>query len=64
MTKKRIDLELVTVNGRVIALGGPDDTVEELDMEKRTWTRLPMKLKRNRMFGFKATVMERSLLCN
>ena len=69
MTTVRSWTQLVTVNGRVIILGGSDgegdllDTVEELDMGERTWRRLEVKMKEPRgMFG--ATVMERQYLCN
>ena len=64
--------EMVTVNGRVIILGGSQynpygpypvlDTVEELDMEQRTWKTLEVKMKKPRL-DFAATVMERRDLC-
>jgi len=74
MTTKRSLPQMVTVNGRVIILGGyiprplpwprslTLDTVEELDMEQRTWRRLEVKMKTPR-YRFAATVMERRDLC-
>ena len=60
--------QLVTVNGRVVVMGGKDgddntlDTVEELDMGQRTWRRLGVRMKRPRS-GFGAEVMDKNILC-
>ena len=67
MTTARWEFQLVTVNNRVVALGGTDgdtlDTVEELDMREETWRRLDGVRMKTPRRGFGATVMERRLLC-
>ena len=68
MTTGRDGAQLVTVNGRVIILGGTGDsttlgTMEELDMGQKAWRRLGVRMKKPRM-GFSAAVMERRYLCN
>jgi len=68
MTTERMDAQMVTVNGHVIMLGGfadghKLDTVEELDMEQRTWRRLGVRMKTPR-YGFGATVMDKRDLGN
>ena len=76
MTEARSHHQLVTVNSRVVALGGVNvksnprwnraekvvDTAEELDMEQLTWRKLDVTMKRPR-WRFSAAVMERSSLC-
>lgn len=68
MTKERWAAQLVTVNGRVLVMGGEDvdgnrlDTVEELDMGRRTWRRLGVRMKRQRR-EFAATVINKNLVC-
>ena len=67
MTTERKYAQLVTVNGRVVVMGGQDgrinlDTVEELDMGQRTWRRLGVRMKRPR-YGFGATVINKNILC-
>ena len=78
MTTVRFESQMVTVNGRAIILGGQNhtsntvtihnmgetlDTVEELDMEQRTWKKLRARMQTPRQ-RFAAIVMERSNLCN
>ena len=69
MTAERFGAQLVTVNGRVFILGGGEtgdgnilDTVEELNMEQRTWRRLGVRMKTPRRI-FAATVMGKRELC-
>jgi len=68
LTPGRDNHQMVTVNERVIILGGKDadenilDTVEELDMEQRTWRRLPVRMKTPRM-EHSAIAMKREDLC-
>ena len=58
----------MTVNGRVVVMGGKDvddnrlDTVEELDMGQRTWRRLGVRMKRPRSY-FASTVINKNLVC-
>ena len=68
MTTERRYPQLVTANGRVVVMGGEDadgntlDTVEELDMGRRTWRRLGVRMKRPR-YGFAATVFNKNMIC-
>jgi len=70
-TSRAVGAQMVTVTGRVVILGGGwgerpnggEDTVEELDMEQRTWRRLAVKMKMARS-DFAATVMDKKVLCN
>ena len=68
MTTERGYPQLVTVNGRVVVMGGEDgdkndlDTVEELDMGQRTWRRLGVRMKKPK-YAFGATVINKSILC-
>ena len=69
LTTWRYRSRLVTLNDRVILLGGEHrdgssmETVEELDMGQGTWRRLGVRMKTPRAY-FAATVMDRRDLCN